>query len=167
MSSNKSKRIILNIERGMMHLSWSVTLFVTIMLVTDIGLRALFGKPLPASFEISEVLMPYIVMFAFPYALTTNVHVKISLLTQIFSKRVQLYLHIFAGAISLLTCILVTYWSWLRFWASFIIGEEILAMVSIPWWIGKFGMPFAFGMFGVSFFLKLVEDLTQLVHERG
>ncbi len=167
MSTEKSEKMIVSVERAMMSLSWIITLFVTIMLVADISVRFLFGKPLPASYEISEVLMPYIVMFAFPYALTMSIHVRVTLLTDRLSRKAQLYCEILGNTLSLIMCVLLTYWSWLRFWESFLIGEEILAPVSIPWWIGKLGMPIAFGMFGLRFFLKLIECRTHPSHARG
>lgn len=155
------------LERWMVSVSWLTTLFVTFMLVTDISIRSLFGTPLPAAYEISEVLMPYIVMFAFPYALTMNVHVRVSILTDRLNANLQFILEIIGNIFSLLTCILLTYSSWLRFWDSFIIREEILAPISIPWWLGKLGMPLAFGMFGFRFLLKLVDNMTHLNSKRG
>jgi TRAP-type C4-dicarboxylate transport system permease small subunit len=167
MSPAKSKELVENIEKLMMSISWIVTLFVTILLVTDISMRALLGKPLPASYEISEVLMPYIVMFAFPYALTTGFHVRVTLLTERLGQKAQFYCEVLGNTLSLIICVLLTYWSWLRFWESFLIREEILAPVSIPWWIGKFGMPIAFGMFGLRFFLRLIEGFTHPSTERS
>ncbi len=60
------------IDKVMVVISWAVTLFITFMIVIDVFLRFLFNKPLPASWEISEVVMPYIVFFALSQALAVG-----------------------------------------------------------------------------------------------
>jgi TRAP-type mannitol/chloroaromatic compound transport system permease small subunit len=156
---NRFDQKLKKIEKIQIAVSWLVTLFVTLMLVTDILLRFLFNYPLRAAWETSEVLMPYIVMFGFAHTLTTNVHVRVSLVTDRFPKKIRSGFETFGYLLSLTMCVLLTYWSWLRFWESFVIGEEILAAVRIPWWIGKLGMPLSFATFGGRYLLLVLEKV--------
>lgn len=162
MSLRKIDFALLKIERVQLVCSWIVTLFVTFMLVTDISMRFLFDQPLPASFEISEVLMPYIVMFGFAYALTTNVHVRVTLVTDRLSNRLQAVCEVFSYAVSFVVCAVLAYWSWGQFWESFVIREEILAAIKVPWWVGKFGMPAAFAMLAFRYLILFVQRFPRI-----
>lgn len=154
----------LKIEEIQLFCSWITTIFVTIMIVLDIFLRFFFNRPLPASWEISEVVMPYIVIFGFAYALTKNFHVRVSLVIDHLPWKIKYALGSLANITSFIICMIITYWSWLRFWESFQIKEEILAAISIPWWLGKLAMPIAFGTFGVRYFINFILDLMEKSH---
>lgn len=151
-------RFFERLEEGMIHLAWIVTLLMTIMIVTDVLLRFLFNHPLPASFEISAVAMPYIVIVGFAYTLNKGIHVRVSMISDRLSERTQLWFRFVRNIVSFAMCVLLTYWSFIRFWDSFLIGEEMLAAISIPWWIGKFGMPIGFAMFGIRFLIMIAKD---------
>jgi len=161
MSLQRIDKVLLKIERAQLTCSWGVTLAVTFMLVADIFMRFVFNRPLPASYEISEVLMPYIVMFGFAYALTTNVHVRVTLVTDRFSEKVQAGFEAIANVVSFVVCAVLAYCSWGHFWESFVIREEILAAIKIPWWVGKFGMPMAFAMLALRYLFLILQKFVR------
>ena len=105
---------------------------VTLMIVIDVALRAILNQPLPAAWEASEVLMPFIVFLPFAYTLKIGAHVRVTLITDRLPKRVDHYLGIFTDLLSLLVCTLMTYYSGIRAWESLVINEEILAAVTNP-----------------------------------
>jgi TRAP-type C4-dicarboxylate transport system permease small subunit len=147
------------IDKVMVVISWAVTLFITFMIVIDVFLRFLFNKPLPASWEISEVVMPYIIFFALSQALAVGAHVQVTIITNLFGPKGRRVCEIIATLICLIVCVPLTYWSWLHFWSSYRIGEEILAAIWIPWWLGKFAMPVGLGAFTLRYFLNLLNLL--------
>ncbi len=153
------EKTLQQIEKGEVVISWSATLFVTFMLVLDISLRFFLNRPLAASWEISEVIMPYIVMFGFAYTLTKNVHIQVTIVADRLPPKLRVPCEFFRDMISLAMCVLLTYWSWLRFWESFVMNEEILAAIWIPWWLGKLGMPLAFCSFGIRFMINILYTL--------
>lgn len=161
MALEKVDSALLRIEQAQIICSWITTLFVTFMIVIDIFLRFVFNHPLPASWEISEVLMPYIVILGFAYTLTKNFHIRVSIITDHLPSTGQFACRAFANVISFMMCVMLSYWSWLRFWESFVIREEILAPISIPWWLGKLAMPIAFGTFGVRYIMNLILDIRR------
>lgn len=135
--------------------SWVVTIFLTLMIVIDVSGRFLFNRPLPATWELGEICMPYIVFFPFAFTLTRDSHVRVYLVKNQLSPRLQNRIRIFTDAISLIMCALMTYYSWLRFWDSYTLEEEMLAAVKILWWWGKIAMPIGMGMFTIAYFLQL------------
>jgi len=157
----KSEKRIRKVEKFLTAISWIVAMVITVLIVTDVLLRFVFNSPLPATWEISEVSMPWIVFLPFAFTLTIDAHVKVSLIKDRVSPKVRWAFDIFGNAISFVFLSMVTYWSWLRFWESFIINEEILAAIKIPWWIGKFAMPMGMGFFALRFLLQLFFDLAR------
>ncbi len=147
------------IEKVLTAISWMVTILVTLMIVTDVVMRYFFNHPLPASWEISEVCMPAIVFFAFAYTLTINQHVKMTLVMERVSPGTQKIFDIVNYSICIVMCALLTYWSWQRFWTSFVSKEEILAAIYIPWWPGKLAMPIGMGFFTARYVLILLDIL--------
>jgi len=149
------------VEGALRVVSWLVTLFTTFLIVADVSLRFLFNKPLPATWEMSEVLMPYIVFLGFAYALTEKAHIRVSLLTDKLSRRGKLACEVFAGLVGFAMCALITVWSWTKFWDSFRIGEEILAPIHIPWWFGKFAMPVGMAFFTVRYLVQAASAMIE------
>jgi len=147
-------------EKYLMFVSWFATIFITIMIIIDVFLRFFFNKPLPATWEMSEVVMPYIVLFALAYTLTKDVHVRMYLVTNLLPPKARFGCEIFSNVISIGFCLMMTYWSWLFFWESYIIGEDMLAAIKIPWWLGKFAMPVGMATFSVRFIFKLLAALS-------
>ena len=142
-------------EKALTDISWIVCLFVTLLVVTDIFLRFFLNRPLPATWEMSEICMPFIVFFPFAYASTIDVHVRVSLIKDRMPPKVRSGFEITGDALSFLICAMLAYWSWLRFWESFMIREEILAAIKLPWWVGKFAMPIGLGMFSLRYLLRM------------
>ncbi len=149
------------IEQAQIICSWVITVLVTLMIVLDIFLRFFFNHPLPASWEISEVVMPYLVIFGFAYALNKNFHVRVSLILDHLPRKANFACAALANMSSFLMCMILTYWSWLRFWESFLLKEEILAAIPIPWWVGKLAMPIAFGTLGARYLMNLFLDIRR------
>jgi TRAP-type C4-dicarboxylate transport system permease small subunit len=148
------------IEKALTDVSWIVCVLITFMIVADIFLRFFFNQPLPASWEISEISMPYIVFFPFAYTTTINAHVRVSLLRDLMSPKIQLRFDMVSNLICFFICALLTYWSALRFWESFITNEEILAAIKLPWWVGKMAMPIGMGMFTIRYLMQFFLDLA-------
>jgi TRAP-type C4-dicarboxylate transport system permease small subunit len=149
------------VEKFLTGVSWTVSILVTFMIVVDITMRFFFNRPLPASWEISEVCMPFIIFLPFAYTLTIDSHVRVSIVKNIVPPKVQFWFEIFSNSISFVMCSMLTYWSWIHFWESFVINEEMLAAIQIPWWPGKMAMPIGMGMFAIRYGVKLYFNITE------
>lgn len=157
----KKEMRIRKVEKILTAISWIVAMVITVLIVADVFLRFVLNQPLPATWEISEVCMPWIVFLPFAFTLTIDAHVKVSLLKDRVSPNARWIFNIFANTISFVFLSLVTYYSWIRFWESLMINEEILAAIWIPWWIGKFAMPLGVGFFALRFLLRIFFDLNR------
>ncbi len=160
------KAIVLQtfLEKLLTYLSSGVTLFLTIMIVVDVTGRYFINKPLPATWEIGELCMPYIVFFPFAYALTRGNHVRVGLVKNLFSAKIQKIFEVITDVISLSFCVFMTYYAWLRFADSFRLQEEILAPMYLLWWWGKIAMPIVMALFSVAFVFQL---LFKFIHQES
>jgi len=157
----KVHRIEKKMETVLTMISSVVTVSLTLMIVVDVIGRYFFNSPLPATWEIGEICMPYIVFLPFAYALTRGNHVQVGLVKNLFSQKVQRIFGIITDIISLVLCMAITYWAWIRFWESYQLGEEMLAAVEILWWWGKIAMPVGIGLFTISFLFQLIYKLKR------
>jgi len=157
----KVHRIEKKMETVLTMISSVVTVSLTLMIVVDVIGRYFFNSPLPATWEIGEICMPYIVFLPFAYALTRGNHVQVGLVKNLFSQKVQRIFGIITDIISLALCMAITYWAWIRFWESYQLGEEMLAAVEILWWWGKIAMPVGIGLFTISFLFQLIYKLKR------
>ncbi|MFC1581207.1 TRAP transporter small permease [Thermodesulfobacteriota bacterium] len=153
----KAEKYMQQVEKYQTIISWVAALFITFMIVIDVFLRFVFNAPLPATWEMSEVIMPYIVFFAFSYTLTRNGHVRVTMFVELLPAKARFWCDVFRIIVSIGMCALFTYWSWLRFWEAFLIKEEILAAIYIPWFVGKFAMPIGMATISIRYLLQLHE----------
>lgn len=153
------KRLNDGIEVGLTVWSWSVTLGLSLLIVTDIFLRYFFSRPLPATWEIGELCMPHVVFLPFAYALTRGSHVRVAMLTSRISAEKQRRLRIVTNLLSAAMGGILTLYSWRYFHFSFSIREEMLAAVELMWWWGKIAMPVGLAIFTLRFLLDTVDLL--------
>jgi len=153
--------VIKKLEKILVIISWIVSILITMMIITDVFLRFFFNYPLPASWEISEVFIAFIIFFPLAYTLTIDGHVRVSFVKDRLPKKVQSGFGIFNNAISFVVCAIITYWAWLRFSQSLIINEEILAAIQIPWWLGKMAMPIGMGVFAIRYLLQVFAHFSR------
>ena len=161
MSLESNELFIRKIEKILTAVSWIVAMMITVLIVIDVGGRFLFNMPLPAAWEMSEVAMPWIVFFPFAFTLTLDAHVKVSLIKDRVPPSAKWIFNILTNTISFAFLSMITYFAWVRFWESFMMNEEILAAIKIPWWLGKFAMPIGIGLFALRYLLQLFYDLSR------
>lgn len=132
---------------------------LTLIIFFDVVLRFLFNMPIPATKEISELLMPYIAFTALSYTLYCGMHIRITLLTTKFgnSPRIKQFLEIINNVCGALFCFFLTYYAWHFFWDSFAIREEVLAVIKLPWYVGKFSFFLGYLFFTVRYLLELLK----------
>mgnify|MGYP000984075976 FL=1 len=152
-------------DRAMINLTGFVLVFLTVMIVVDVSLRTLFNSPLPASAESTELMMPYIAFCTLAYTLSIGSHVRISLLAERLPAKYRVHLEWLASAVGFGFCVLLTYMSWNFFWESFVIREEMLAIIKLPWWVGKFAMPLGFFFISLRYLFNLVAVTTGRIEQ--
>ncbi len=153
----EADRFLKKIEKALIVISWSTTLGIMFLTVIDITSRFFFNLPFPATWEVSEVLMPYIVVFGFAFTLSINAHVRATMFLNILPARAQKAITLFVYLLSCCTCMWLAWFSWIKFWRSFMINEEMMAAIRIPWWFGRFALPVGMAVFGIRYLMIIIK----------
>lgn len=151
---------ILNIiDRGLIFITGACLIVLTLLIFFDVFLRYLLNSPLPATTEISELIMPYIGLSVLSYALYTSSHIRITFLTDKTSGKVKTTFDLACNLSGLIFSAFVTWGSWKFFYGSFVIREEMLSVIKLPYYLGKFSMPLGFGIFTLRFLCHVITDV--------
>lgn len=153
--SERMFQVLMSLEKALVFVTNGVLILLTSMIVIDVCLRFFLNKPLPASVESTELMMPYIVFCPLAYTLTKGGHVRISLFVDRMPPGARSVCQVVSVLIGFLLCGMLAYWGWLHFWESFVIREEMLAIIKLPWWVGKFAMPVGFFFMAVRYLFEL------------
>jgi TRAP-type C4-dicarboxylate transport system permease small subunit len=109
---NKANRVAdyyIKVLRGLT-LGSGIAILVMMLYVTgDVTGRYLFSNPLPASFEISEMIMIFVVFWALAYVQARDEHLKLGFFIQLFPPRGKAILKILAFLIGILIFAIITW----------------------------------------------------------
>jgi TRAP-type C4-dicarboxylate transport system permease small subunit len=155
-SIDKLSQVLSLADNGLLFITGFALLFLTLMIFTDVAMRFIFNEPLPASAEATELIMPYIAFCSLAYTLSRGTHIRITLFLENASSLRRMVLEMICTISGLLCCAVFTYYSWLLFWHSVIINEQMQALIMLPWWAGKFSMPLGFFFFTIKYLLNLI-----------
>jgi TRAP-type C4-dicarboxylate transport system permease small subunit len=162
-----ARRILTHIDNVLIVLTGVALVILTFMITTDVVTRFGFNRPLPATTEISELLMAYIVFLTMGYTLMVGLHIRITVLFEYVPAGWRVYFDLLANVLGLGFCAVVTYYAWQFFMHSFSIREEMLAVVPLPWYVGKFAMPLGFFVFTLHYLVQCLETVGTLVEKRN
>lgn len=132
---------------------------LTFMICFDVFTRFAFNKPLPATVEVSELLMAYIVFLMLGYTLSLGQHIRVTVLFEYIPKSWVRVCDLLSDVLGFAFCALVTYYAWNFFMHSFTIREEMLAVIKLPWYVGKFAMPVGFLFFTLQYLVQIAETV--------
>lgn len=143
------------LDKGLISITGFALVALALMIFVDVCMRFIFNCPLPASAEATELAMPYITFGTLAYTLALGKHIRISAVVDHVPNKLKMVCEILTCVIGIFFCGLMTLGGWNFFWESFIIRENMLAIVKLPWWVGKFIMP-------VGFFLMMLRFIYNL-----
>jgi TRAP-type mannitol/chloroaromatic compound transport system permease small subunit len=159
-ASDAVDRFILRIGRV---LSWANGLLIFVI-VLQVFLRYGLGRGLVALEELEWHLYSLAFMFGLSYALVTNAHVRVDLISSFFSQRTREWIEILGIVFLLLPFIVVVVLYGLEFWqASWIHSERSLAPMGLPYrWIIKAVIPLSFSLFCLAALSRLIKAVPFL-----
>jgi TRAP-type mannitol/chloroaromatic compound transport system permease small subunit len=154
------------IDRYILHfgrfLSWAnfVLIFVIVVQVT---LRYGFGRGMVALEELEWHLYAVAFMFGLSYAVVTDAHVRVDLISSRMRSSTRAWVEIMGTLLLLLPFIvIVIIYGWEFFVSSWVRSERSLAPMGLPYrWAIKAVIPLSFILFG----LAALTRLTRAIHE--
>jgi len=153
------KKLLGYVDNVLNYVTGIALIILTFMICFDVFTRFAFNKPLPATVEVSELLMAYIVFLALGYTLSMGMHIRVTVLFEYIPQSVKRALDLLCDFLGFAFCLIITYYAWNFFLHSLSIREEMLAVVKLPWYVGKFAMPVGFLFFTVHYLVHFVDTV--------
>jgi TRAP-type C4-dicarboxylate transport system permease small subunit len=140
----------------------AIAIFVMMALTcVDVFLRYFFRKPIPGTYEIVSFLGAVAVSFAMAYTLAEKGHVAVTLIVQLFPKRLQ---GIVETTISVFGIILFA----LIAWQSILYGidcqraGEVSLTLQLPFYPIIYGVALGAGVICLVLFIDLLDAIAKL-----
>lgn len=133
-----------------------------IMWVVDINAfsRKLFNVPLPAGLELTESLLPVVIMLPFGWALASRHHVSSAFVTSHLSPGTNRVLHVFWMTVGFLLFAAVTYGTFRYAMRSYWMGEQVWgATIRFPVWPSKMAVSLGTLLITMQFLLDAIHGL--------
>jgi TRAP-type C4-dicarboxylate transport system permease small subunit len=147
-------------SEGILWISYVAIMFLILMVVSDVVLRAVFNAPLPATVEMSSLILPIVVFCGLAYSLGAGSQIRLAFLSERLPQA-RRGLAIFRYVISLGFSVLLVIWGWRDvFWWSFVKKEVMLAAILLPYFISKFFLPFGTAFLALYFLMLLLKALS-------
>jgi TRAP-type mannitol/chloroaromatic compound transport system permease small subunit len=143
-------------------LSWANFLLIFII-VLQVILRYGFGRGMVALEELEWHLYAVAFMFGLSYAVVTDAHVRVDLLSNLMSRSSRAWVEIFGITLLLLPFIvIVIIYGWEFFLSSWVRHERSLAPMGLPYrWAIKAVIPLSFLLLGLAALTRLIRTIQQ------
>jgi TRAP-type mannitol/chloroaromatic compound transport system permease small subunit len=141
-------------------LSWANALLI-VVIVTQVTLRYGFGRGFVALEELEWHLYSVAFMFGLSYAVVTDAHVRVDLVSQFLSRTKREWIETMGILFLLLPFIIVILiYGWEFFVASWAHNERSTAPLGLPYrWAIKAVIPLSFILFGLAAASRLVKAI--------
>jgi TRAP-type mannitol/chloroaromatic compound transport system permease small subunit len=144
-------------------LSWANFLMIFVI-VLQVILRYGFGRGMVALEELEWHLYSLAFMFGLSYAVVTDAHVRVDLISSRMSPSTRAWVEIMGILFLLLPFIvIVIVYGWEFFLSSWVRHERSLAPMGLPYrWAIKAVIPLSFVVFGLAALTRLVRTFQEL-----
>jgi TRAP-type C4-dicarboxylate transport system permease small subunit len=153
-------------DRWLVGATGAALLILTLLIAVDVAARFVFNRPLPATTEMSELLMAYVVFLAMGYTLSRGQHIRITVLFEYIPRHWKKYFDLFGDLVGLVFCAVVSWYAWKFFAHSLSVREEMLAVVRLPWYVGKFAMPVGFLFFTLRYAVRCADGIAEILSRK-
>lgn len=161
-------RVLLAVSRGIdaatrrlgQWVAWLVVVAATISAGNAL-IRKIFDTSSNAWLELQWWLFAVVFLFAAPWTLALNEHIRIDILNQRFSKRVRNIIEIIGHVFFLMPMAAIVVWtSWPFFLSSFAQNEQSSNFGGLPQWPAKLLIPLAFTVLFIQALSELIKRIA-------
>ena len=150
---------------------WAAWLILVAVLISagNALIRKIFDMSSNAWLEMQWQLFSAVFLLCSPYTLLRNEHIRIDILNQGFPQRLRNWIDLLGHFLFLMPFVLLmVYFGWPFFWASYSIGEQSGSAGGLAQWPAKLLVPLGFALLalqGVSEIIKRVAVMRGLIED--
>lgn len=157
------KKIVTNINKGMMIVIGTLILFMAITLFYSVVMRYLFNKPLIWSFDLTEWFTGMSAFLGGGYALLRGSHVKVDIFYEKFPLRIRSFIDICTSVFLFLIVAVLIWKGSEQVVQNFQMGAVASSGLNIAVWIKWVMVPVGGLLLGLQALIKLVDDIVTTV----
>ncbi|MBA7524790.1 hypothetical protein ES705_16934 [subsurface metagenome] len=144
-----------------------IILFIlVIMTAIDVGGRYLFSKPLPATYELTQIMFCLIIFFGMSWLAIQKGHIKIDLFLRRLPLNIREILDFITGLLSLMICIII---SWQAIEQAIILSHDNAKTFiwRIPLFPFEFLIALTMALFAIILLGNIIKSLVNVVKKEG
>ena len=145
------------VERALAIVSIAIILFVMSFVFAEVIMRYAFNSPIPGHLEGSELLVPMIVFFAISYTQSMNGHVGMNIIVDSMPPRIQLGMKLTTLTLSILTCAVLSYFSFKHAWHTWEIDDVTMTPPYWKIWPSALAIPIGYFAISIRMYLQILQ----------
>lgn len=154
------------IDRFTMHIGRAAALAVLAVVFVSAGnalARKTFGFSSNIGLELQPLLFGAVFLLGAPWAVRTNAHIRIDVMSGMLSQRTRDWIDVIGHALFLIPIALVVMWTgWPFFWRSWLQNEQSINPGGLPQYPGKLLVPLCFTLLLAQGISELIKRLAHM-----
>ena len=154
------------IDRFTMHIGRAAALAVLAVVFVSAGnalARKAFGFSSNIGLELQPLLFGAVFLLGAPWAVRTNAHIRIDVMSGMLSQRTRDWIDVIGHALFLIPITLVMLWTgWPFFWRSWLQNEQSINPGGLPQYPGKLLVPLCFTLLLAQGISELIKRLAHM-----
>ena len=131
------------------------------LMCSEVFCRYALNRPILGTVEISEYILVFIVFSGIAYTQLIGGHIKIEVVTERLSPKVQHILRIIALAVALSIFAIIAWQTAQAFWESWLVKEVRWGALPLPVWPVKFVVPAGSLLLCLQFIINIIDEVRQ------
>ncbi|MGD8561941.1 MAG: TRAP transporter small permease [Desulfarculaceae bacterium] len=144
-------RILDLLANGFAFISGLMVIFALLAVSIDVVMRYFFNSPIPWVLQVSEYILLYVPFLAAAYVLRSESHIKVDILLNHLSPRLQALLNLIASILGFAVIGTVTYYGARVTWDAYERGLVTMEHVKMPQFIVYLAVPLGSVLFAAQF----------------
>ncbi len=152
--ATRAGALLARIEHYLTYAATAIIIGVMGFICAEVVMRYAFNSPIPGHLEGSELFVPIIVFFAISYTQSQNGHVGMSLLVDSLSPGVRRYVEITTLLLSVLTCAVLSYFSYKYAYNEWLIDDVTMTPPYWRVWPSAAAIPIGYMLISLRLYLQ-------------
>ena len=156
------------IERALLAVATTFLLAIMLLVVTDVFLRYVVGRPLTFTYDLVGVyLMTGVFFFTLSHAQGQHVHVAVDILVSRAAERGRLLADLATCAVGAAVFTLVAYAGYGRAYDNYVSQDVLAGIIPWPTWVATAMVPLGCGVIVLRFVVTALNHLLSLATGRA
>ena len=162
--ATKAGFLLSKIEHYLTYAATALIIGIMVYVCAEVVMRYVFNSPLPGHLEGSELFVPIIVFLAISYTQSQNGHVGMTLVVESLSPPVRRYVDISTLLLSVLTCAVLSYFSYKFAYNEWVIDDVTMTPPYWRIWPSAAAVPLGYMLIAMRLYLQALHLISPNIY---